>query len=321
MTTSNILILSAGRRVELVNAFLNEVKYRNLASKVLTADAKPHLSAACKKADASFELPRVSDPSYIDSLLKTCLKNSIDLVIPTIDTELQILTNNKQMFLDQGINIVISDSPLIQACRDKRLTSLLFESLSIDTPKIYSLSNMQFPCFAKPYDGSCSIGALKINGPEDLTPAMRQDSKLMFMAFVDECHTEFTVDAYFDKTGSLSCLVPRERIEVRGGEVSKGITRQHAVYDYLLPKLKNLKGAQGCITLQLFANIAENSYAAIEINPRFGGGFPLTYEAGANYPRWLIDEYLLNKQISFFDDWENNLLMLRYDAHILVHQA
>jgi carbamoyl-phosphate synthase large subunit len=60
-------------------------------------------------------------------------------------------------------------------------------------------------------------------------------------------------------------------------------------------------------------------FAALEINPRFGGGFPLSYSAGANYPGWLIDEYILGKEVPFFDAWEDRLLMLRYDAKVLVH--
>lgn len=56
----------------------------------------------------------------------------------------------------------------------------------------------------------------------------------------------------------------------------------------------------------------------IEINPRFGGGFPLSYQAGANYPKFLIQEYLLNETIEYTNEWEDNLLMLRYDDEILI---
>jgi carbamoyl-phosphate synthase large subunit len=59
----------------------------------------------------------------------------------------------------------------------------------------------------------------------------------------------------------------------------------------------------------------------LEINPRFGGGYPLTGAAGADYCAWLIAEYLLNKEIGFFDDWEADLLMLRYDAKVILHDA
>ena len=80
--------------------------------------------------------------------------------------------------------------------------------------------------------------------------------------------------------------------EVRGGEVSKGLAMLGPLYDFLSERLKVLKGARGCITLQIFANEANNAYYGIEVNPRFGGGYPLSYFAGANYPMWLMQEYL-----------------------------
>ena len=94
---------------------------------------------------------------------------------------------------------------------------------------------------------------------------------------------------------------------------------ESALHDYLKDKLRNLKGARGCITLQLFVNLKEKSFKAIEINPRFGGGYPLSYSAGANFPKMLIQEYILEREVDFLDDWEDNLLMLRYDSKVLIH--
>jgi carbamoyl-phosphate synthase large subunit len=117
----------------------------------------------------------------------------------------------------------------------------------------------------------------------------------------------------------LKCIVPRERIEVRGGEVNKGVTRKNEILEYLNRRMGRLEGAKGCINLQIFQHNQTKKLYGIEINPRFGGGFPLSYEAGGNYPKWIIQEYMLNQDISKFDDWEENLLMLRYDDEILVH--
>lgn len=316
---SNILILSAGRRVELVRAFSSEVAKRNLGSKVFATDLKPNLSAACQVADGAINAPRVTDPSYIDFLLSACNKEGVGMIIPTIDTELLLLSQNRSRFAAHEICIVISDEELVRVCRDKRLTTKLFEQLGIETPKIYPRESIQFPCFAKPYDGSCSVGALVIREPQMLSDAVMSDKKMMFMELIEDGFDEYTVDAYFDRRGVLCCFVPRQRLETRAGEVSKGVTRRHHVYEYLLEKLAKLKGVRGCITLQLFSNAISGRFAALEINPRFGGGFPLSYCAGANYPGWLIDEYLLGREVSFLDSWESDLMMLRYDAKVLVH--
>ena len=81
----------------------------------------------------------------------------------------------------------------------------------------------------------------------------------------------------------------------------------------------NLKGVRGCVNLQLFVNLKEKSFKATEINPRFGGGYPLSYAAGANFPKMIIQEYILNKDVNFVDDWVDNLLMLRYDSNVFVN--
>ena len=317
----NILLLSAGRRVELAEAFRFEIASRSLVSKLFATEIKPEFSAACQVVDQSLKAPRVTDPAYIDYLLSTCLARDIGLVVPTIDTELLLLSQNRSRFAAHGIHIVISDEELVHTCRDKRLIANLFAQMGIDTPKIYPREKIQFPCFAKPYDGSCSIGALVLREPQMLSNAVASDKKMMFMELIEDGFDEYTVDAYFNRRGILCCFVPRQRIETRAGEVSKGVTRKHHVYEYLLEKLPALRGARGCITLQLFSNATTGRFAALEINPRFGGGFPLSYSAGANYPGWLIDEYLLGCDISFLDSWEPNLLMLRYDAKVLVHDA
>jgi len=316
MIMNNIAILSAGRRVDLVRAFQTELKSLIPTAKVFATDAAPELSSACQVADQAFKSPRVSDPAYIDDLLRICLENRIGLVIPTIDTELITLAQERERFQQQGIEIVISDLGLVQSCRDKRLTENLFQTVGINCPREYPRNELQFPCFAKPFDGSCSINVYAFEGPENLSDSVRNNEKLMFFELIDASFDEYTIDAYYDREGQLKCLVPRKRIEVRGGEVSKGVTHKNFVYDYCLEHFSKLAGARGCLTIQVFANLATGKILGIEINPRFGGGYPLTYQAGGNFPRWIIQEYLLNQSVDFCDSWQANLLMLRYDSAV-----
>ncbi|NTW63983.1 MAG: ATP-grasp domain-containing protein [Chlorobiaceae bacterium] len=315
----NILILSAGRRVELVQSFSVELQRRIPDASVFAADMNPDLSAACHVAEGKYEVPKVGAMDYVDKLIELCLMLKVGFVVPTIDTELIPLSFERNRFADNGILLIISSPEMIALCRDKRKTAHLFEGIGVSYPKIYSRNAISFPCFAKPFNGSCSIGAVPVTTPDQLTESMLVDENLIFQQLIDSSFSEFTVDAYYDRNGKLCCLVPRERIEVRAGEVSKGVTRKHQVYDYLLPRLSLLPGARGCITLQLFAKPEEGQFYALEINPRFGGGYPLSYSAGANYPGWLIDEYLLGLDVFFYEDWKSDLMMLRYDAKVLVH--
>ena len=112
--------------------------------------------------------------------------------------------------------------------------------------------------------------------------------------------------------------MPRERLEIRAGEINKGITRKNQIVDYLRQRMDYLPGVRGCICLQLFYHPETKDIVGIEINPRFGGGYPLSYHAKANYPMAIIDEYLLDKDLSYYDDWADNTLMLRYDKEIVV---
>ena len=315
----NILILSAGRRVELVQAFqLAAARYLSGAL-VFTTDLDPDLSPACQIAGRFFKAPRANAPEYVDYVLDLCQIHSIGLVIPTIDTELNSLAENRSRFESLGINLIISGASFVAACRDKRKTASIFDKLDISQPLIYDKDSIRFPCFCKPYDGSSSIGAIAVESESSLTCDLLNDEKNMFMELISKDYSEYTIDCYYDKHSRLKCLVPRERLEVRGGEVSKGVTRKNYLYDYLVDRLDLLEDAIGCITFQVFANNLTESIKALEINPRFGGGFPLASSAGAEFADWLIREYILKEEISFFDDWEDNLLMLRYDAKVIVH--
>ena len=322
MKKNNVLILSAGRRVELVQDFQTEAAKFSDDVKILTTDLVPRMSSACHVSDGSFEVPLINDDSYIDSIFNLAVRENIGLIIPTIDTELQKLADERERFETAGIHIVVSDSDFIAQCRDKRKTADLFARYGIRSPKIYDREKLVFPCFAKPYDGSRAIGAKRIDTPACLTPEILDDPKLMFCELIDieNEFSEFTVDMYYDHEGRLKCAIPRKRLEVRSGEVSKGITRKNSLYQTLLEKIAVLEGARGCITAQFFCNEETGEFYGVEINPRFGGGFPLTYAAGGNYPGWLMREYLGDGEIPFSDDWENNLIMLRYDAKVLVHE-
>jgi carbamoyl-phosphate synthase large subunit len=317
----NILITSAGRRVGLVRAFQVELKKKFPFSKVYTAEANPEWSSACRVSDEFFTIPRVDSQNYINSILELCIKKEIKIVIPTIDTELLVLSDSKELFLLNNIQIVISDFDLISKCRDKRQTNILFKDLKINIPSAIDKKNPSFPLFIKPYDGSLSKDLHLINYKEELTDTLLKNPKLMFMEYINpKDFNEYTIDAYYDRNSYLSCLVPRRRIEVRGGEISKGKTEKLNFYNILKDKLGFIKGAKGCLTIQFFIGKVTEEIIGIEINPRFGGGFPLSYASGANYPEYIILEYLMNEQITFNDNWIENRVMLRFDSEVILDQ-
>ena len=312
---SNVLILSAGRRVSLVRAFQEALRRLELPGRVLTADMRPELSAACQVAERR-QLPHVLSPEYPEALAALCDQDKVSLVVPTIDTELTVLAGLREEYATHGIAMVVSSSDLVRRCRDKRLTGGVFEAIGLQTPRVYRAGDLHFPLFCKPISGSMSQGIRVFTSAHELENAeIDMEAHLLMEVVSAQDWEEITVDTYYDRTGTLKGLVPRRRTEVRGGEISKGWTDK-GLLPLLKPIFDKLLGARGCVTAQVFAHHHSEALLGIEINPRFGGGFPLSERAGARYPEWLLREYLLEQRLDYRDDWEDRLMMLRYDAEI-----
>lgn len=316
----NILITSAGQRVSLVRAFQKELKSLYPDKKVFTTDMNPELSAACNVSDRYFKVKRVTDAAYIPELINLCLQHDIKMIVPTIDTELLVLAQNKCRLAESGIHAIVSSISFVEQCRDKRMINTFFQERDIEVPTAIDKNNPRFPLFIKPYDGSLSVDTFLINTPDELTDYHFGNEKFLFMEYIDKKeHDEYTIDMYFNKINEVKCIVPRKRLLVRAGEINKGLTCNNIIVPFLKEKLGFIGGAVGCLTVQVFLNRITERIIAIEINPRFGGGFPLSYRAGANYPGWLIQEYFTGREIEYTDAWENGMLMLRYDDEVIVH--
>lgn len=315
----NILITSAGKRVALTRYFKETLHNYYPDAKVFTTDLNPKMAPAGYVSDGCFAVPRVMDKDYPAKLLDLCVNNDVGMVIATIDTELLLLADLKESFAQKGIYVMVSDRAFVEICRDKRSTGKFFECHGIRVPKKVDKFHPTFPLFAKPYDGSLSTNLHYIKTKEELTQEILEDPKLLFMEYIDKkVYKEYTVDMYYGKDNRVKCIVPRERIEVRAGEINKGKAEKNEILDFLKDKLEYIEGCVGCICVQLFFHPQKKDIVGIEINPRFGGGYPLTYMAGGNYPELLIREYFCGESIEYFDTWKDGLLMLRYDDAIYI---
>lgn len=126
---------------------------------------------------------------------------------------------------------------------------------------------------------------------------------------------EYTVNVYFDAQGQLRCAVPHVRIETRAGEVSKGVTERQPQLMAIAEKIAlSLKGAYGALCFQSILT-PQGDVGVFEINARFGGGYPLAHRAGACFSRWLLED-VLNLPGTAHNHWQENLVMLRYDAAV-----
>ena len=246
------------------------------------------------------------------------------MVVPLIDTELHLLAPHRALFAAQGVTLVVSSPETTEIALDKRRTREFFDAHGFASPAVLDADAIladpaaAYPFFLKPADGSCSIGATRIDDAESLAFHAKHTANAMVQELVRG--QEFTLDVLVDFDGRVRCVVPRLRMETRAGEVSKGMTVKDPVLLAAGRRLvEALPGAVGCITVQLFLT-PDREVKFIEVNPRFGGGFPLADAAGAKYPEWLVAWALGRNPIIALDGWTDGLVMLRYDDAVFVRR-
>ena len=319
----NILFTSVGRRVSLVQHFREVLSDLGLGGKLVGADML--LSApAMHVVDRRHQVCRATDKDYVPQLLDICEKEDIDLLIPLIDTELLVLAENKERFKEVGTTALISDPDVIRIAMDKYNTHTFFVENGfavpevIDIDKALSSDDIEYPMVMKPARGSASIGVTKIESKEELRFFKDKIPNPILQEYLNGY--EHTLDVLVDFGGRVRCVVPRKRLEVRAGEVSKGVTvKNKKIIDIGKRVVEALKGALGPITVQGFLT-SDGAFKLTEINPRFGGGHPLAIAAGADYPKWIIEMLLGRNPDIELDGWEDGLAMLRYDEAVFVRR-
>lgn len=317
----NILFTSIGRRVELVQTFRDASRVTENRMVLMGADISSS-APALYFCDKQFLVPKISDPKYIQKLLEICKDNQIDCLIPTIDTDLLILSKSKTQFALLGTNVLVSEQEKISICRDKRLTANYFKSLGLMTPRTVddiSRYTSGFPAFIKPLNGSSSIHAYKVACMDELNDFVKIVPDYIIQPYITGC--EYTVDIFCDFFGNPVYITPRERISVRSGEVLKTRISQNSVIIEEMKLLVNDFKPCGPITVQLIHNEETDQNIYIEINPRFGGGAPLSMRAGANSAQALI-QILQGKRLAYVEYAANDgATFSRYDQSICVYEG
>lgn len=309
----NILFTCAGRRTYLLKYFKENMQS---GDKVVATDMQ--LSApALQAADVRIQVPAVYDPQYVDITLGICKEQKIDALISLNDLELPILADNKAKFEALGVKVIVSDPEVIDIAFDKYKTAQWVESIGLNAPKTYvtlasakealAKGEITFPLFMKPRWGSGSIGLETIDDMEELEIyyhlLMKKIKKTILATasvgdeyiMIQEKLTgnEFGLDVMNDLDGNNVAVSVKQKLAMRAGETDKALTVD-------LPEVREM-GATIGRNLKHIGNLdvdimqrANGDYCVLELNPRFGGGYPFSYEAGANMPlailKWLRGE-------------------------------
>lgn len=309
-----VLITSAGRRVGLMNTVRDSLAELGLDWRIVAADAEPELSAACALADVAHRVPRVTSSEYADSLLEICRKEEVGLLIPTIDPELLPISVCEEDFASADVRLNIGEAEFVRIARDKALTGKRLKEIGVDAPHLWADGDQQarFPAIAKPIGGSASVGIRRYRSADEY----RSDppGEDFILQELLEGH-EYTVNVFCDARGTFRCAVPHRRIEIRSGEVSKGRTERRDDLTEIAKRIATLPGARGAFCFQ--AILTERGPVVFEINARFGGGYPLAHRAGGKFVRWLLEE-ATGLTPTADDEWQDGLLMLRYDSEVFI---
>lgn len=310
----NILLTAIGKRVQLI-------KHLKKNFKVMGVDVS-YNNPALSFVDRFYQVPRYDDAEYVQALLELCRNEDIKLVIPLYEKEFDVLVQNKELFQSLGTTLLLSDKSIIDICNNKMNTYKFFKSNDILTPDSYTKAEVQnkedivFPMLIKPVDGMGSQGVYKINNKKELVFFVDYIPNPIIQEFIEGI--EYTVDVLCDFFGNIISIVPRQRIEIRSGEVSKSKTvKDNRIINatrLTVEKLKRYGKVTGPMTVQCIVD-HNNKIYFIEINPRFGGGVPLTFEAGVDYGFKLL-EMIEGKPISPIIGQFSELTMLRYDEGI-----
>ena len=303
----NILFTCAGRRTYLLKYFKENMSAED---KVVATDMQ--LSApALQAADVKLQVPAVYDPKYIDITLNICKEQKINALISLNDLELPILAENKVKFEALGVKVIVSDPEVIDIAFDKYKTAQWVESIGLNAPKTYvtlasakealAKGEIAFPLFMKPRWGSGSIGLETIDDMEELDIyyhlLMKKIKKTILATasvgdeyiMIQEKLTgnEFGLDVMNDLEGNNVAVSVKQKLAMRAGETDKAITVD-------LPEVRKM-GATIGRNLKHIGNLdvdimqrANGDYCVLELNPRFGGGYPFSYEAGANMPKAIL---------------------------------
>jgi len=319
-----ILLTCIGRRVELLRAFKRAGDSLGIRLEIHGADATP-LSPALQLVDHPHLVPGIDGGKYIDALAKIVQREKIDLLIPLIDLELPVIAAASERFAELGCLALISSPSVVAVCRDKLTTYRKLVEAGIDTPAtslwlaVVEQKRHRFPYFLKPRSGSAAMGNYIVRTLDELRTFGARVKDAIVQEFVEG--SEHTLDVYVDFKGRVRCVVPRKRLEVRTGEVSKGlIVKDRAIMAVGTRVARMLGGCRGVITVQCIIT-AQGRIRVIEINPRFGGGAPLSIHAGADFPKWILQELLGKRPRINPTAFRGDVAMLRYDESAFVEKA
>jgi carbamoyl-phosphate synthase large subunit len=271
-----VLFTCAGQRVDIVDAF------SRAGATTVATDVNP-LAPALYHADRHALVPRIEEADYVPALRDLVTEHDVRLIVPLTDLDQVTLARARD---DLNALVLLPDAETVERLGDKYLAHVLFEERGIASPPTWLPNGVpddaHFPLLVKARHG---FGSRHIYRAADRAQLGFFLGYTPVDSIVQACLSgeEFSIDVFCDLDGRCLNAIPRTMIESKGGESIKGMTiRDEALIEVGRDVAEKLQ-LVGPANIQCFRE-ADGSHFLTDINPRFGGGFPLPLAAGGRYP-------------------------------------
>ena len=305
----NILLTSVGRRSYLVHYFKDALNGNGLVHVANSSDISP----AFQCADKTIVTPLIYDENYISFLMDYCKKNDISAIISLFDIDLPVLAKNKNLFSKIGVQVIVSDFEIVNICNDKWLTYKFLSENEFNVPKTYidiqkvkqdlEKGLLNFPIIIKPRWGMGSIGVFQADNVQELDVLHKKtlnDIRKTYLKYessasIDRCvifqekleGIEYGLDIINDLNSNYINTVVKRKYAMRSGETDCAITQDNQTLKQLGEKMSSCTKHIANMDVDVF--VTDTDIYILEMNARFGGGYPFSHMAGVNLPKAIIE--------------------------------
>lgn len=314
MKKINIMMLGGARRVSMAELFKRSGERIGREVSIISYELIEQVPIALEgKVVVGL---RWSDPNVVADIVRVAKEYEIDIILPFVDGAIEIASKVKPHLPE--VFIPVGDFEVNRTMFDKVSAAKAFEAAGIPIPKTYTALSAKMPAIAKPRKGSASRG-IRIFHTLDELMQLENFNDYLVQEYLEN-KEEYTVDCYVSQKGEILTVVPRCRLEIMGGEVTRTITCRNAKLDELSKKVINTFNLKGPVTLQFLHDLDKDRYLLMEVNPRLGGGVVCSIYAGAPIADYIIDE---SRGITLnpCDDWAYNTLMARYLKEAIFYES
>jgi carbamoyl-phosphate synthase large subunit len=266
---------------------------RGDALEFLSADIDPHAPGLfLVEASHRVLLPRGDDPGFVDAVLEVCRERDVDVVVPTVDSELAPLAETLDEFAALGVSVLVAPARALRRCLDKWALMQVADG-TVPIPRSAPLDDdfdpeaFELPVLVKPRVGSGSRGVRRVDSWDAL--GHLRDRSLLVQEFLPG--PEYSLDVLATAAGEVRAVVPRERLRVDSGIAITSRTIHDEELESIGARAADVAGITGVANVQVMRDAA-GTPRLIEINPRFPGTMPLTVASGVNMPRLALGELL-----------------------------